>query len=100
MNKLQEPEGSTPLHEIIDEYADSNDAFIRDFIPVLEKMLANGYDRYLLFYLWVLIYCLLESYFIAAMSFKIHLITGLGCHVEDLKLMTDGGTTTVSKTLR
>ena len=46
LNKLQEPVGSTPLHEIIDEYADSNDAFIRDFIPVLEKMLANGYDRY------------------------------------------------------
>ena len=45
LNKLQEPEGSTPLHEIVEEYANDQDAFVRDFIPVFEKMLANGYER-------------------------------------------------------
>ncbi len=43
MNTLEEPAGSTPLHEVFEEYADSQDAWIGEFIDVLEKMLANGY---------------------------------------------------------
>lgn len=42
-NTRQFPEGSTPLHEIIDDYADNQQHFIRDFVPAMEKMLANGY---------------------------------------------------------
>ena len=44
LQTLAVPEGSTPLHEIVEEYADDQDAFIRDFIPALEKMLSNGYE--------------------------------------------------------
>lgn len=42
-NTLERPPGSTPLHEILEEYADSQSNWIRDFVPTLEKMLANGY---------------------------------------------------------
>ena len=44
LQTLAVPEGSTPLHQIVEEYAEDQDAFIRDFIPTLEKMLSNGYD--------------------------------------------------------
>eukprot|EP00927_Polykrikos_kofoidii_P074379 TRINITY_DN70365_c0_g1_i1.p1 TRINITY_DN70365_c0_g1~~TRINITY_DN70365_c0_g1_i1.p1 ORF type:complete len:716 (+),score=97.82 TRINITY_DN70365_c0_g1_i1:89-2236(+) len=40
---LESPIGSTPLFEIMEEYADHQDNWIRDFVPALEKMLANGY---------------------------------------------------------
>ena len=43
LNTLQEPQGSTPLHQIFEEYASNQTAFISDFVPVLEKMLMNGY---------------------------------------------------------
>ena len=44
LQTLAVPEGSTPLHQIVEEYAEDQDAWIRDFIPALEKMLANGYE--------------------------------------------------------
>ena len=45
---LQIPEGSTPMHEIFEEYASDNTKWIADFIPAMEKMLANGYERYVI----------------------------------------------------
>merc|ERR1719379_2806371 len=36
------PEG-TALSEIFEEYADDQAAWVDDFVPALEKMLANGY---------------------------------------------------------
>ncbi len=44
LNTLQEPAGSKALHEIVEEYAADQNAFVTDFIPTMEKMLANGYD--------------------------------------------------------
>lgn len=44
-NRIESPAGSTPLHEIVEEYADSQEAWIRDFVPALEKMLSNGYAQ-------------------------------------------------------
>ena len=32
------------MFEIVDEFANSNEALISAFIPALEKMLKNGYD--------------------------------------------------------
>ena len=46
LQTLAVPEGSTPLHQIVEEYAEDQDAWIRDFIPALEKMLANGYNSH------------------------------------------------------
>lgn len=40
------PEGAPSLSAIVEEYAEDQQAFIRDFIPALEKMLANGYDMH------------------------------------------------------
>jgi hypothetical protein len=37
------PRDSTPVYQIVEEYADSQAAWIRDFVPAFEKMLANGY---------------------------------------------------------
>ena len=45
MNKLEYPEGSTPLYQIFEEYAADNQKWVDDFIPALEKMLANGYAQ-------------------------------------------------------
>ena len=43
--RLEEPAGSgEPLHTIFDEYADDQSAWMRDYVPAMEKMLANGYD--------------------------------------------------------
>merc|ERR1712127_610504 len=40
----EEPRGSgEPLYTIWEEYADSQTAWMRDFVPAMEKMLANGY---------------------------------------------------------
>ena len=44
-NILEYPKGSTPLYKIFEEYAADNQKWIDDFIPTLEKMLANGYAR-------------------------------------------------------
>ena len=38
-----EPAGSTPLYQIMEEYANDQTAWINDFIPAMEKMLHNGY---------------------------------------------------------
>ena len=45
LNTVQEPAGSTPLHQIFEEFASSQNAFMEAFVPALEKMLANGYSR-------------------------------------------------------
>lgn len=43
--RLEEPAGSgEPLHTIFDEYADDQSAWMRDYVPAMEKMLANGHD--------------------------------------------------------
>lgn len=41
--QLAEPAGSTPLHKIVEEYAESPASWMRDFVPAYEKMLSNGY---------------------------------------------------------
>lgn len=44
LQRLEEPAGSgDPLHAIFDEYADDQSAWMRDFVPAMHKMLANGY---------------------------------------------------------
>ena len=43
LNSMQVPDGSTPLHEIFEEYAADQQKWINDFVPTLEKMLSNGY---------------------------------------------------------
>ena len=43
--RLEEPPGSgEPLHTIFEEYADDQAAWMRDYVPAMEKMLANGYE--------------------------------------------------------
>ena len=44
-NTLQSPEGSTPLHEIFEEYAEDQQKWLDEFVPTLEKMLNNGYEE-------------------------------------------------------
>jgi hypothetical protein len=41
---LSEPAGSTPVSQIMDEYANNQTAWINDFIPTMEKMMRNGYS--------------------------------------------------------
>lgn len=36
--------GMRAIHEIYDEYANSQQAWITDFVPAMEKMLENGYS--------------------------------------------------------
>ena len=43
LNTMQIPKGSTPLHQIFEEYAADQQKWVNDFIPTLEKMLSNGY---------------------------------------------------------
>ena len=46
LQRLEEPAGSgDPLHAIFDEYADDQAAWMRDYVPAMEKMLANGYPE-------------------------------------------------------
>lgn len=42
---LEEPPGSTPLHQIIEDYADHQENWIRDFVPTFEKLISNGYTE-------------------------------------------------------
>ena len=42
--RREEPAGSTPMYQIMEEYANDQTAWINDFVPALEKMLANGYS--------------------------------------------------------
>ena len=44
LNKLQVPEGSTPLHKIFEEYAADQQKWVNDYVPTFEKMLSNGYN--------------------------------------------------------
>merc|ERR1712137_726467 len=44
--RLEEPPGSgDPLHLIFEEYADDQAAWMRDYVPAMEKMAANGYEN-------------------------------------------------------
>ena len=43
LNKLQEPIGSTPLHEVFEEYAKDQQKWVNDYVPTFEKMISNGY---------------------------------------------------------
>ena len=43
LNDLEEPKGSTPMFRLVEEYAASNDAFVADALPALERILSNGY---------------------------------------------------------
>ena len=44
LNKLQEPLGSTPLHEVFEEYAEDQQKWVNDYVPTFEKMISNGYS--------------------------------------------------------
>ena len=48
LNNHQEPAGSTPLHGVFEEYANEQDSWIEHFVPTLEKLLSNGYSRYII----------------------------------------------------
>lgn len=41
---LQMPSGSKSLSEIVQEFADDQSAWLKEFVPAYEQMLANGYD--------------------------------------------------------
>ena len=41
---MAEPAGSTPVSQIMDEYANNQSTWINDFIPTMEKMMRNGYS--------------------------------------------------------
>lgn len=43
-NTLEYPPGSTPLHQVFEEYAADQQLWLDEFVPALEKMLSNGYD--------------------------------------------------------
>ena len=45
VNKIEEPLGAKPSHEIVEEYAKDQNAWIADFIPAMEKMMSNGYNN-------------------------------------------------------
>ena len=38
-------DGDKPLHKIFEDYANDQNRWVKDFMPTLEKMLANGYTR-------------------------------------------------------
>lgn len=42
-NDFRDAGEGEPLHKIIERYADDQNAFLVDFVPAMEKMLANGY---------------------------------------------------------
>ena len=42
-NTLAIPEGSTPVYQVFEEYAQDQDKWVQDFLPTYQKMLANGY---------------------------------------------------------
>jgi len=43
--KIAEPPGSTPVSEIMEEYANDQATWINDYILVFEKMMRNGYPN-------------------------------------------------------
>jgi len=44
LNTLEYPPGSTPLHQIFEEFSADNQKWVDEFVPALEKMLSNGYN--------------------------------------------------------
>ena len=44
LTKIQEPLGSTPLHEVFEEYAEDQQKWVNDYVPTFEKMISNGYS--------------------------------------------------------
>ena len=45
MNRMDDGFGNE-LHTVFEEYAKDQDAWLKDFFPAYEQMLANGYSRY------------------------------------------------------
>ncbi len=45
LQTLEEPTGSGPLHQAFDDFASSQSLWTGEFVPVFEKMLANGYQE-------------------------------------------------------
>ena len=45
LNDIRDPPTDKPLHEIFEDYANDQNLWVADFMPTLEKMLANGYTR-------------------------------------------------------
>merc|ERR1712151_795421 len=43
LQKHMEPCGSTPLYQIVEEFAEDKEKWLAVFVPTLEKMLRNGY---------------------------------------------------------
>jgi hypothetical protein len=43
LQQLSEPEGSQPLYQIMEEFANNQTSWINDFYGALEKMMQNGY---------------------------------------------------------
>eukprot|EP00931_Biecheleriopsis_adriatica_P112518 TRINITY_DN8716_c0_g1_i1.p1 TRINITY_DN8716_c0_g1~~TRINITY_DN8716_c0_g1_i1.p1 ORF type:complete len:698 (+),score=89.13 TRINITY_DN8716_c0_g1_i1:64-2157(+) len=43
-NTIREPPSDLPMYQIVEQYANSNSAWLQDFFPAYEKMLLNGYD--------------------------------------------------------
>mmetsp|Transcript_36227 Transcript_36227/g.79173 ORF Transcript_36227/g.79173 Transcript_36227/m.79173 type:complete len:586 (-) Transcript_36227:259-2016(-) len=44
VNRLSDGPGSLEMHEVVELYANDQKAWVDDFIPVLTKMLSNGYS--------------------------------------------------------
>lgn len=44
LQKHAEPAGSTPLHKIVEEFADDKVSWLKEFVPTFEKMISNGYS--------------------------------------------------------
>jgi len=44
LQKHAEPASSTPLHKIVEEFADDKVAWLKEFVPTFEKMISNGYS--------------------------------------------------------
>ena len=45
VNKLEEPHGTTPLYQMVEEYAHDQNRWMEDFVPTMEKMMSNGYNN-------------------------------------------------------
>ena len=43
-NPLAIPEGSTPVSQVMEEYAQDQDKWVQDFLSAYQKMLSNGYS--------------------------------------------------------
>jgi hypothetical protein len=43
-NTMTAPNGSKPLHQVVEDFANDQNKWLEDFMPALEKMLRNGYS--------------------------------------------------------